>query len=882
MAEVIGVAILSSLGVAPLAIPSAAASIVGSLTIAAVATGAQYGLAALTAEKPRNDAQQATLSQALGARVGVYGRAMVGGTRFFWDARDGTLFQGIVVAGHRIDGIESYWIGDRPVATTLGENGGTASDWPYNNRVRFDPFLGLDDQAASALLLSIYPEIWTPQHQLKGLAYVVVAFNPVKKEDQQIVYPQGYATVLRFVVRGARIWNPRDAAMDPENPATWLFSENAGDCILDYLRRRDGVRFPLSKIDVPSFADFGALCAEGVARKDGTVVSRYSIAGTYLYNEAPKDVLTRMGNACDGQIVQGPSGKYGIRGGRFKSPLVNISTKNILTADVDQGVDRIDGYNKLTVSYTEPDNFFQPTQIAPYQDAASQARIGEVDQSLDLIMVPEWTQAARLAKIRFHKDNPAWKGSLGCQLPALNALGEDNVHATFDPVPEIGSLFDESFMVSALNIEGDASAVGLGISSLSASTYAWDPAVEEPAKPTTPQTIERVNGITPPIGVSVVADRRVISGGNTAVWAILSWTASSRADVVAEPQYRLASAPDSAFRAMALREGGTSGEAGPLADTSSNVFRVRFRSGGAVSDWSPIVTLTATADGTPPGAPTYSSATLNGVTATHAFKQSNSPNARSVQLLRALGFGKTLSDAAIIIPAEPASPNQTDALTDTVDLGFYQWWLKAANGSGVLSDAAGPKSALRVDQPGRKNQFPNDLTNAEWIKNAGIGTPILQGTGPDGNSATFLPETATTGTHTVAYKAASLVSGAKVRAVWGLKASGRSAGRIDLINSGGTGSGDYIRATFDLTAGTISLGNPSGTTFSGATATIQKVSADFWLLIVTTNTAAAAGASGALAVENRLNFSTGGSTISYAGDTTKGLLAWACSTAPVT
>ena len=210
-------------------------------------------------------------------------------------------------------------------------------------------------------------------------------------------------------------------------------------------------------------------------------------------------------------------------------------------------------------------------------------------------MVPEWTQAERLAKIRYHKDNPNWKGSLGCQLPALDALGSDTVHATFDPVPEIGAMFDESFMVTALNIEGDVSAVGLGISSLSASTYAWDPALEESPKPTTPQTIARVNAIAAPTGVSVVADRRVVAGGSTAVWGVLSWAASPRPDVTVEPSYRLLSATEANFRPMATRQNELSAEAGPLTDTEGYVFRVRFRSGGQVSDWSEVVTLTATA-----------------------------------------------------------------------------------------------------------------------------------------------------------------------------------------------------------------------------------------------------------------------------------------------
>lgn len=872
MAEAIGLAILGALEVSATPL---VASLVGSVTITAVAAGAQYALAALTAEKPRNEAQQATLSQALGPRVGIYGRAMVGGTRYFWDARNGTLYQGIVLAGHRIDGIERYWIGDKPVTTNQGENGGTVNDFPYLNRVGFEPHLGLDDQPASPLLLKDYPGIWTPQHQLRGLAHVVAAFNPVKKEDQQIVYPQGYATVLRFVVRGARVWNSRDAGMDPQNPAAWTFSENAGDCILDYLRRRDGARFPLSKIDVPSFADFGALCAEGVPRKNGTTEPRYRIGGTYLFNEAPKDVLARMCATCDGQIVQGPSGKYGIRGGRFRSPLVNIPTKNILTADVEQGVDRIDGYNRLTVAYTEPENFYQATQVEAYQDAASQARIGVVDQSADLIMVPSFTQAARLAKIRFKKDNPTWKGSLGCQLPALDALGSDNVHVTFDPVPEIGSMFDESFMVTALNIEGDASAVGLGISSLSASTYAWDPALEEPTKPATPQTIERVNAIASPTGVSVVADRRVVAGGSTAVWGVLSWAASPRPDVTVEPSYRLLSATEANFRPMSTRQNELSAEAGPLTDTEGYVFRVRFRSGGQVSDWSEAVTLTATADGTAPTAPTYTSAALTGTSARHTFRQSPSLNARTIELLRADGFGKTSADATVVF-SEALSPNQSDAYDDVFEFGYRQTWMRAKNGSGVVSPVDGPKVMTKFDQAGNLTIAPNDLSHTSWTKsNLSAPSPVSGGpTGPDGALATMVSETAASGSKSIIWHATGLTSGKKFRAIYGIKPSGRTRGRLDLFDPANPTT-SYTRVVFNLGTGVLGTVATAGSAFTGTTANLVKVSADYWLLVLTSTATLTA-------IDTRFYFYDDAGVASYTGDTSKGMYLWACTFAMVT
>ncbi|WP_019905718.1 host specificity factor TipJ family phage tail protein [Methylobacterium sp. 77] len=383
-----------------------------------------------------------------------------------------------------------------------------------------------------------------------------------------------------------------------------------------------------------------------------------------------------------------------------------------------------------------------------------------------------------------------------------------------------------------------------------------------------------------PTGLVVAVERAAVSSTTSIVYLQLTCSTPVRDDLSLVGRYRSVGA--TAWTTLPLNASGrTSIASGPLVDgTDYEVQGALSTDSGA--DISPFVAasgspIRATADNVAPSAPTYTSATLAGTTVNHAIKQSGG-NARSVQLFRAQGFGKVFADGGLSV-SKAVDPNQTDTLTDTVSLGYITWWLTALNGSGVSSGPSASQSLLYVTQPGNITQFPNDLTNAVWLKTA--ATAALNGTGPDGNAATMISETTATGIHTAAYKATGLTSGAKLRAVWGVKAAGRTAGRIDLINSSGTGAGDYVRTTFDLSAGTISVGTPSGTTFSGVTATIQKVSVDFWLLIVTANTSASTGASGTMAIEDRLNLGSAPSTISYAGDTTKGMLAWACSFAPV-
>lgn len=690
MAETIGLAIISAITTA--SVPTAVASVVGQVAITTALVGGSLLFQSLNQPKQRNETQQSVLNQAMGARVCVYGRTLVGGSRYLFETRNGALLQGIIVSAREIDRIEAYYIGDRKTVTSLGEAGGTVQDFPQTGKVFFEPYYGTDDQVAAKTLLEQFPGIWTADHRLRGLAHVVVVFFGVKREEQQIVYPQGYATPLRFLVRGAKVWDPTNGAHDPENKATWAWSENAGDCILDYLRHRDGMRFSRSRIDVPSFADFHDLCAETVTRKDGTTEPRYRLGGTYALNEAPKDVLARMLSACDGQLVRGPTGLIGIRGGRYRNPLVNIPTEQIIAADLTQGNDRLDAYNLLKVSYTEPGNFYQPTEIQARQDLTSQAQVGVIDSALDLAMVPSWTQAARLAKIKFAKDNPQWRGSTRTTLAALDALDQETARIVFDPLgdADVGPMMDADCTLTAFGLDAAMTGCTLGFTSISPEAYAWNPATDEPPRPALPNAPAPVNIVPTPANVAVNPSRRAVSGGATAVWGVLSWNADARTDLTAQAQYRIVGSGDAGWQPMGVRADGISAEAGPLTDGQTYDFRVRWVAGSTPSNWSNTVTLAAISDNAAPGTP--SGFVVNGGAgkATGAFTAPNSPNFGSAVVYRGTS---TDFAAATAIRTLYGSPSQAfDFTDDGLSAGTYRYWVRARNRSGFgdASSTAGP------------------------------------------------------------------------------------------------------------------------------------------------------------------------------------------------
>ncbi|HEV7323523.1 MAG TPA: fibronectin type III domain-containing protein [Bosea sp. (in: a-proteobacteria)] len=693
MPVAIGTAILgASLGGTAI-LGTTAAAIVGNIVITGALFGASLAMQSLSQQKPRRERQQATLNEAMGPRRFIYGKALVGGTRAFWDARHGMMYQDLLLCSHEIDGIAEYWVGDVKVDTDGGEAGGNVTTLPMSGAIFFERYLGTADQAAATLLRDRFPEVWSADHRLRGIAHVCVVFAGVPEKHRNKVFPQGAYTVLRFVVRGKKLYDPSVGGMDPENPATWLWGDNSSDVILDYLRSSDGYRRSLAQVDMPSFADFHAHCAENVPRKDGTPVGRYRTWGTIGFDEEPQAVLARLSASCDATLYQGPSGQIGIRNSVWTGPLINISTQHIVGAALTQGNDKLDSYNRLKVSYTDPENYYQPTELTPRDDLSSQAAIGVIEETRDLVMVPEFTQAARLQKIMMAKENPIWKGTIATDLMPLDALDAKVVDITYDPVPG-GSepLMNAPCEFTAFSLRGDVSGCDIGFRSVPLSAFSWNAAVEEPPKPATPGAIAHVDEIDPPGEVAAEVERSDISGGISGVAIRLSWAASPRPDVAAEAQY--AAAGTEGWLAMVLAADGLSAVTPLLTDGGGYDLRVRFVAGGTDSDWSAVGPITAVADEVVTGPPTGFVANGGTGQAMLAWTAPADANIGAVRIYRAPS-GMPFGSATVVVTVS-LGPNQPFDMTDGgLVAGSYDYWARALNRSGLgdVASTAGPMTA---------------------------------------------------------------------------------------------------------------------------------------------------------------------------------------------
>lgn len=456
----------------------AAAGVVANIAIGAALIGLSAfasGLGQTQRPTTSTPQAQATINQSTGPRVRGYGRSMLGGTRAFFDSKDGVLYQIIMAHQGQVRQLEQFYVGDTPVVL---DGGGNVTTTPFAGYVRISEHDGAADQAADSGMLLRWPGVWTAAHQLRGIANWVVSFTSPAAEEFNAVFPDGYNTPVRCICRLSYVWDPRDETQDADDESTWLWSDNAAVCILDYLTHPDGYNRSRDDIDIPSFEAFADICDEAVPLAAGGTEPRYRIWGVYGLTDDPQDVLAKMRAACDAEFYQTSEGKIAIRGGTWNAPTVTIRDTDILGHSMEQGNNRFAAFNELKILYTSADHDYQTMEATSWENLEDQADRGVLGSSITLDMVPSATQARRLAKIHIAKSNPEWKGTIAANLSALNALGERTIRLV---LPELG--IDDAFFVAGFSIRPDLTGVEISVMSINESSYSWSTAEEGAAAP---------------------------------------------------------------------------------------------------------------------------------------------------------------------------------------------------------------------------------------------------------------------------------------------------------------------------------------------------------------------------------------------------------------
>lgn len=671
----IGTAILSGIGLAGatiLGVP--AAGIIGGAILTGGLLAASFFLTpgakkSIPFQSPAPQ-YQAVINQASGPRRRGYGRVKAGGTRAFFDSKDGLLYQIVMMHSGNIDGFEKYYLGDQEV-TLAGD--GNVEQAPKTGYAYLYPFLGGTSQVALSGLVSAFPGIWTEQHQLKGIAYLAAVFKSPPAETYMEVFPEGHNTPVRAVVRLSSVLDPRS------NTTAW--SDNPALCIRDFLVHADGYRLTADDLDTASFIAMANLCDQSVALAAGGTEKRYRLWGMYDLNADPKETLARMLATCDGELYETAEGKISIRGGKWDAPTVTIEDKDILSFNLEQGNDAFASFNQLRILYTSPNHDYQSTEAQEWDDLADQASRGIITQDFSVDMVPSPSQARRLAKVYRTKQNPRWRGTISTNLVGLNARGERTIRLV---LPELQ--IDESFQIISHAIRADMTGCEIGIISLGSEAYTWTTA-EEGASPPAPQVTTPNPTLPVPTGLLPVVQTRQITAATSAAVVVATVNAPAREDLRLEAQIRLAS--NSIWESMSVATGTLEAVSGVLIDSETYAVRARFRAAGTAGPWSAEEAIVITANPTAPDAPTEFTADVAGDDVTLTWRNPAANFYRSrVFRSNVNSFGGAVAIAVVSgLSDQPSSYIDPDPGDDD-----WYYWVVALNESNIASTPAGPQS----------------------------------------------------------------------------------------------------------------------------------------------------------------------------------------------
>lgn len=660
-----------------------ATAAIGTTAASAIIAAGQavtWSLASAALNRPAASRQQvmATLNQTNGPRIRVYGRALLGGVRAFYEAESGRLHQVVVVAHGRSDGLIRFWVNGEPVVLDgdskvhhyleLFFRDGSGAGGDYS-----DVFRSLDTE---------FPDLWTAAHRLQNQTTFYSIFGDPSDEDFQKFFPKGPSTQVQVEVRGAPV---RNLAGDLE------YSENAGLIIRDFMTHSEGWAIPRGRLDAASWEAFVNLCFQEVALASGGTERRYRICGYYSLEDPLKDVTARMLATCDGQIYETADGQVGILGGAWSVPDVTITAQDILSVEMDDGFDPFTDYNVLLGSFVGPNHGYQPTEAPELVDELSLATQGRRTDQLDVDMCPSGAQLQRLMKIKRAKDRRAQIGTLRTNLVGLKARFPkgDGIHTIRVVAEEFG--VDGIFEVTSHSFSINDGFCEIGIASI-ANPYPWHaPTEEKPLPPTLTEIGAPVHVSPAPTGAVLTQELVNISGDVQAVRLALYVDTPNRdglrleAEVargdfapegpwdVPPPQW----VPMAASQALA--------ESAVLSDGQQYTVRYRWKGQGS---WRKIGPVVVVANPIQPAAPTQLDALAVGP-AVH-IEWINAPS--RYYRTQVLMGSTTLYDEATVIATVAGSAGRPDNYTHdmTDESGNRRFWIRTLNRSGIPSEPAGP------------------------------------------------------------------------------------------------------------------------------------------------------------------------------------------------
>ena len=338
----------------------------------------------------------------------VLGRVRKGGAVVFRDScgtHNEKFAMVIVLASHRIDGVEKFYLNEQEVTVN---SSGAVTTAPYNIRRTVDTptsevvpgscyyyFIGDESGAvvercqyytydskvniriydgsqttADSRLMSLFPGVWTSNHKLLGVAYAIVELD-----YDESVFPSGIPS-LTVVMRGAQVFDPRSGQTAfSENPA--LHARHV------ITHPRFGKRSSLTAREDARIAAAANACDTAYTPAGGSTTSLYKSSIVLPYGGQAADALDDLCQGMCGMWAYA-GGEFFIKAGVYTAPVKTLTAADLLTTQTDsqggstsKGITinthraRADKINSVTAKIYDANAEYKETTITPVkaQDA---------------------------------------------------------------------------------------------------------------------------------------------------------------------------------------------------------------------------------------------------------------------------------------------------------------------------------------------------------------------------------------------------------------------------------------------------------------------------------------------------------------------------------
>lgn len=653
----------------------------------------------------------------------AYGRTRMPGTPApGWYVSGGTLYQCLILNSRPSDGSGfSMTFDDRPAS--ISGDGGNLLDFssqgahmeieghpPHSSTVNHPrAWLGLGDQTGppERIMNEIGdtsaedPSKFWPSDIWQGRTVLWLRLQNGNSDKRQERWPRGVPSV-KVIMNWSRVWDPRDAAQDPDDRSTWTWSDNQALCLLDALRQNPIRRWPQRNLWIDTWKYAADVADEMVPRKDDADEPRYRANGfiSWRLGQEIEDQVTPLVAAGGGNLIK-TNGRLGYAAGEHRPPIYTVTdvldSQPLSFRRLARGRDLP---RAVRGEFTWPEQQYETQHLKPYEVPGAKPLLsGEDDgiERLPLKMVTSPTQAMRLSRIAAQKKGAqrALSGELPPDAIDLIAGSTAQVEMPHASDPRSG-LYQVQQIHPARWIEtdeGTALRLPVEMRETRPEIFDWDPEQHQQELPEV-QFRPIDLSLPAPQNLQLVADGSVINFTFDA----------AESESVEEYQWQWRAEEDQGVVGKQFGDWQTGGTidagtslsgalSGVTADTEYEI-RVRSRATGRASDWvsDTVVSQEATLD-----APLDGQATGGELEIAVAFTIPNIDTIFGSQLGLEF-FGSDTDDlqtAALVEgPVWGSANERIEIIEDGLDPNQTRYyWARTVDNGGGTSEFSGPVSA---------------------------------------------------------------------------------------------------------------------------------------------------------------------------------------------